>query len=169
MSRCREANQRGMIPPSSHLGQFLCFISKCGTLTAQPQVSQRILPRVLSEVKEAEGLEDARRAPPRDFAAGGKGRARVSAAWNCHQWLTGGGRRQTLRLNLLSRHSGKRDQPSVPERSPKPAARPSAPRSPWGWTMKTGTGKEPHRRNPDGCFLLLCSSAAPASSALVTL
>ena len=85
--RCREANQRGMIPPSSHLGQFLCFISKCGTLTAQPQVSQRILPRVLSEVKEAEGLEDARRAPPRDFAAGGKGRARVSAAWNSHQWL----------------------------------------------------------------------------------
>ena len=54
---------------------------------AQGLFSQRNLPRVLSEVKEAEGLEDARRAPPRDFAAGGKGRARVSAAWNCHQWL----------------------------------------------------------------------------------
>ena len=54
---------------------------------AQGLFSQRNLPRVLSEVKEAERLEDERRAPPRDFAAGGKGRARVSAAWNCHQWL----------------------------------------------------------------------------------
>ena len=83
-----------MIPPSDHLGQFLCFISKCGTLTAQPQVVFSAHPPMSPERGEGGQGGRATGSTPGFRCRRERTRAGVRSL-KLPSVATGGGRRQT--------------------------------------------------------------------------